>query len=142
MNQLDFHLKKEENEYAILQITEVLSHFCSFMDNNVFIDYNYFKSSNENDKYRIFTKYLSNIIDLVLINFPLVTVHINLSTLTMSEIHNHYNFICGISILFKKKYPNKLEKCLVHNAPVVFEKLYSIISLFIDAETQKKIEIV
>ena len=48
----------------------------------------------------------------------------------------------GYIKIIKKKYPNKLEKCYVHNAPVIFEKLYSIISLFIDEETQKKIKII
>ena len=146
MSQIQYNLKKEEKKSLISQqsftTTKLLTEFCSYIDNNVFIDYNYFILYNEKDKYKIFTKHVSNVLDNILTTFPSVTIRINLESLTFSEISNHYNYICSISVLFKQKYPNKLQNCFVHNAPLAFEKLFSIVCLFIDEETQKKIKIV
>ncbi len=40
------------------------------------------------------------------------------------------------------KYPNKLTKCYIYNAPMVFSKILNMLSFFIDKETQTKIEMV
>ena len=42
----------------------------------------------------------------------------------------------------KDKYPEKLAKCYVYNAPFIFTQIFNIVSMFIDKETQKKIELV
>jgi hypothetical protein len=62
--------------------------------------------------------------------------------LSISDIDKHKGFIQYISLYFQEKYPNKLAKCYIYNSPFVFNQLYNIICMFIDKETQKKIELV
>ena len=59
----------------------------------------------------------------------------------LSYIYNYY-IIQYISVYFQEKYPKKLSKCYVYNSPFVFNQLYNILCMFIDKETQKKIELV
>jgi ribosomal protein S17E len=62
--------------------------------------------------------------------------------ISLSDIDKHKIFIQNISTYLKEKYPDKLLKCFIHNAPFVFKQIFNIISTFIDKETQKKIELV
>jgi hypothetical protein len=153
MNQIEKVFKdKEVDESAVsqqiltkiknLQIQEILNNFCCVKNDTVFIEYVYFKYLSSNDTYNVITQYLIRILDGVLLKNPLFTIHINMTALTLSEINTHHKFICAVSTLFKNKYPNKLAKCFIHNAPKVFSKIYSIISLFIDTETQLKIQLI
>ena len=65
-----------------------------------------------------------------------------MKNLTIVDIDKHKLFIQCISVYFQEKYPQKLGKCYVYNSPFVFNQLYNIICMFIDKETQKKIELV
>ena len=65
-----------------------------------------------------------------------------MKSLTLSDVDKHKIFIQNIAVFLKEKYPNKLEKCYVYNAPFVFAQIYNIVSIFIDKDTQKKIELV
>jgi hypothetical protein len=125
-----------------LEIEEILNNFCCVKNDTVFIEYVYFKYLSSNDTYNLITQHLINILDNVLLKNKLFTIHINMNSLTLNEINTHRKFICVVSTLFKNKYPNKLAKCFIHNAPKVFSKIYSIISLFIDEETQLKIQLI
>jgi hypothetical protein len=69
-------------------------------------------------------------------------VHANLKNLTLADIDKHKEFIQNISIILKQKYTNKLTKCYIYNAPFVFSQILNIVSLFIDKETQTKIQLV
>jgi hypothetical protein len=65
-----------------------------------------------------------------------------MKNLNISDVDKHYKFIQHISVLFKERYHNKLTKCFVYNAPFVFSQILNMISIFIDKETQSKIELV
>jgi hypothetical protein len=69
-------------------------------------------------------------------------VHINIKNLTITDIDKHLNFIKYVSAFMQEKYPNKLTKCYVYNAPIVFSKIVNMLSFFIDKETQTKIELI
>ena len=69
-------------------------------------------------------------------------VHANIKNLTLADIDKHKEFIQNISIILKQKYTNKLTKCYIYNAPFVFSQILNIVSLFIDKETQTKIQLV
>jgi hypothetical protein len=64
-----------------------------------------------------------------------------MKTLTVLEIDKHMIFIQSISALLKETYSNKMNKCYVYNATFVFSKVLKLVSLFIDPETQQKIEL-
>jgi hypothetical protein len=69
-------------------------------------------------------------------------VHVNLKKLTLIDIDKHKEFIQDMSGHLKNKYPDKLIKCYIYNAPFVFSQIFNIVSLFIDKDTQKKIELI
>ena len=66
----------------------------------------------------------------------------NLKKITLIDIDKHKEFIQDMSIYLKDKYPDKLTKCYIYNAPFVFSQIFNIVSLFIDKDTQTKIELI
>ena len=65
-----------------------------------------------------------------------------MNSLSIIDIEKHRIFFIMASKLFSEKYPDRLNKCFIYNAPYIFEKLFSMISMFIDKETQSKIRII
>lgn len=122
--------------------TDILNGFCNIKDNLVLLDNIYFKHFATKETYNIILSQITNNIDSILSIQEGFIVHINLKNLTVSDLDKHLKFIQHISALFKEKYPNKLTKCFVHNAPFVFAQLLNIVSLFIDKETLAKIELI
>ena len=120
----------------------ILNGLCNIENNSIIIDYNFFKHFASKDTYHLILQLISNNIDNILKTNELFSVYVNMKTLTISEIDKHRDFIQQISGYLKEKYPNKLAKCYVYNAPFVFSTLFNIICLFIDKETQCKIELV
>ena len=70
------------------------------------------------------------------------TVYVNMKSISIADVDKHRNYICYISKIFSEKYPNLLYKCYIYNAPYIFEKIFGMIQVFIDKETQTKINIV
>uniref|UniRef100_A0A6C0KQ08 CRAL-TRIO domain-containing protein n=1 Tax=viral metagenome TaxID=1070528 RepID=A0A6C0KQ08_9ZZZZ len=120
----------------------ILNEFCFINNNYLILNYKYFKYFGCKETYKLILEYLTKKIDEILINNNLFTIYLNMNSLTISEIDKHYDFIKQMSFFFKQKYPNKLEKCFIYNTPFVFSQFYKIISIFLDKETQKKIEII
>ena len=115
---------------------------CNIQNNSVIIDYKYFKICAGKDTYDTLLNYLIMKIDSVLNNKSTFCTYINLKNLTVLEIDKHGQFIQYLSTILKDKYPNKLEKCYIYNAPFVFAKIYNIVSMFIDKDTQQKIQLI
>ena len=122
-------------------VDEILKNLCYIKENCVILNYIYFKYFATKENYPYILNYISNHIDSVLLNSNNVVVHINMKNLTIVDIDKHSSFIKYISVYFQEKYPQKLGKCYVYNSPFVFNQLYNIICMFIDKETQKKIEL-
>lgn len=122
--------------------TDIMDGLCNIKDNLIVLDNIYFKHFATKETYNIILSHIINNIDSILSIQQGFTVHINLKNLTVSDIEKHLKFIQHISTLFKEKYPNKLTKCFVHNAPFIFAQLLNIVSLFIDKETLTKIELI
>ena len=121
---------------------DIMNGLCNIKYSLVILDNNYFKYFATKETYNIILSHVVNNIDTILSVNNGFTIHINMKGLTVSDIDKHYNFIQNISLLFKEKYPNKLTKCFIHNPPFVFSQIFNMISLFIDKETQSKIELV
>ena len=121
---------------------EILKNLCYIKENSIILNYIYFKYFATKDNYNYILNYIANRIDSILLNNDNVVVHINMKNLTIVDIDKHKLFIQCISVYFQEKYPQKLGKCYVYNSPFVFNQLYNIICMFIDKETQKKIELV
>jgi len=120
----------------------ILKCLCVNNGTTIFIDYTYFKHFATKETYNIILNHIINNIDSVLTNHDLFYVHLNMKNLTISDIDKHKMFIQHISFVLKNKYPNKLTKCYIHNASFIFSQIFNIICMFVDKETQEKIEVI
>jgi hypothetical protein len=120
---------------------DVIDGLCNVKDDLIILDNAYFKHFATKETYNIIISHITTSIDNILSLHEGFTVHINMKNLTMTDIEKHLKFIQHISILFQERYSNKLVKCFVHNAPFIFSKMLTIVSMFIDKETLSKIEL-
>jgi hypothetical protein len=127
-----------------LEIDSFIINFCKIYDNSnhIIIDYRFFKLLVKDEFYNFFINYIILTINKVLENYNTFYIHIFLKSLTLLDIEKYYSFISNISILLQKKFPDKLEKCCIYEAPFIFSQIIFILSKFIDKKTQQKITIV
>jgi len=123
-------------------MTSFLTKFCNIKENYVYIDYTFFKYFANENNYNDITAHVLASLHEVLKTYEKFTIHLSLKHLTVKEIDLHYNYIAQVCTIFKTTFPEKLDICFVHNAPFVFSQLFSIISVFLDKITQKKIQLV
>jgi len=120
-------------------IQETLNKFCKIEDESVYIDYQIFRHIASDFTYDIITQIIVNALTSALSKSNTFTIHLSLKNLTLKELDKHYSYIAKVCALFKTEFPDKLETCYIYNAPFVFSQVISIISVFIDKKTQKKI---
>lgn len=121
---------------------DLLNYFCIVEDNNLILNYYYFKYLANSQTYDIFTNLIVGYIDNILQNYEKFNVHVSIHKLSVMEIHKHINFIRNMSDLLKTRYQDKMEKCSIYNASNLFSQIYELIVPFIDSDTQKKIGLV
>lgn len=121
---------------------EIIYHFCHAEGNHIILNYIYFKYITKHNmaSYDAVTNYLINIMKDVLKKHDQFVIHLNIRYLILMDIDKYFSFIKQISQLMKDTFPEKLKSCYIYNAPFVFSKLFSIISVFIDKNTQQKIK--
>jgi hypothetical protein len=124
------------------ELNDILSKLCFIIENNIIIDYIYFKYLATNTTYNYILMYITNNINNILLENNDFIVHVNMKKISLSDVDKHKLFIQNFSSCLKEKYPDKLSKCYIYNAPGVFKQILNIISIFIDKETQEKIELV
>lgn len=122
--------------------TDILEKLCYVNDNYAILDYKYFKHFAVTNTYTLIINYITTNLDDILKNYPCFNIQLNVKNLTIVDLDKHKLFIQQMSIYFKEKYPNKLLKCYIYNAPFIFSQLFNIVSKFIDKETQQKIELI
>lgn len=122
--------------------TDILNNVCFIKENEVILDYLYFKHFANGDTYQLILSTIVNNIDSILNINPHFVVHINMKSLGISDIEKHKDFIQTISEFFKQRYGGKLLKCYIYNPPFVFAQIFNIIATFIDKETQHKIVLI
>jgi len=122
--------------------TDILKGLCCIKENSVILNYIYFKYIGKNETYSYILNYITKHIDEVLVTNNKFIVCVNMKNLTLVDVDKHKVFIQYISGFLKDKYPQKLEKCYLYNAPFIFTQIFNIVSVFIDKDTQKKIELV
>ena len=124
------------------KLSDILNGLCCIKENSIILNYIYFKYIAKDETYTCILNYITNNIDNVLLTNNQFIVHVNMKNLTIIDIDRHKTFIQKISGFLKEKYPQKLLKCYIYNAPFIFTQFFSIVSMFIDRETQKKIKLV
>ena len=127
-------------------MNDLLLGFCNINeDNDIILNYSYLKIIKQliqtlDNNFII--NHVVEMIELVLTKNVYFTVHVSLKSLTISDIEKYYSFISNISETLKKKFPDKLEKCFIYNAPFIFSQIFNIISSFVDKQTIIKIQLV
>ena len=120
----------------------ILNNFCKKNNNELTINYLYFKYLGNQDTYDLFTSVFVDFVDSILSKDDFFIVHISIKKMSVMEIKKHITFIRDVSNLLKQKYQNKMKKCYIYNASNVFSQIYDIISKFVDKDTQQKIELI
>ena len=139
----DDHPQKIKKNLLKICHNEVLNRFCfTIRDNHIVLDYRYFKFIANKENYPMIIKTIIGIMRECLEKYDFMNVHLNMKSLTLTDIDRHYSFIRDISEIMQRTFPDKLHKCFVYNAPFLFSQLYNTISMFIDKTTQKKIQLV
>jgi len=132
INKIDF--KNEE------KLNHLFKSFChTKINNEIIIDYKYFKQIvNFVDK-KIILNYLICIVENILMNYETFVVHVNIEKLTLLEIEKNKEFVINMSNIFKEKFPDKLESCIIYEGSFIFKQIYNFLAVFIDKKTLKKI---
>ena len=146
VNELNLENNKFKNEELITFTDNLYKNFCYVNnDNHIHINYksfkiisNFFKTNNK----QYILNYLVKTIEFVINKHDMFIVHANLSSLTLVDIDKNKDLIQYISIILKERFPNKLDKCYIYEAPFIFSQLFNIISYFIDKKTQQKIMLI
>ena len=120
----------------------LLNKICSSNNDEISIDYRYFKPFASTETYDLIINYIISIIDTVLSTYNTFTVRVCMKTLSVIDAEKHTKFIYNVSKLFKERYPDKLNQCFIYNAPFIFARVYDIIRPFIDKPTQNKVHMV
>ena len=121
---------------------DLLSYFCRVEENNIIINYYYFKYLGNMQTYDIFTNLIIGYIDMVLHTFDKFVVHVSVNKLSVMEIHKHMNYIRKVSDILKIRYQDKMGTCNIYNVSGIFSQIYEIIVPFIDLDTQQKINLI
>jgi hypothetical protein len=140
------------NEYIMSKIKEcdvsfILNRICHIYTgrkniDSLIINYKYFKYFANSGTYEIIIQHIINNIDTVLQKNESFIIHLNMKSLTISQLDKHRQIFCNVSSIFKERYPDTLGICYVYDAPFIFSGLYDIIGLFVDKITLNKIQIV
>ena len=138
----DNNLEKIINKIKKGNLNDILSKLCLVNKNTVLINYIYFKYLATETIYNFILTYITNNIDNILSTNNEFIVHVNMQKLSIGDIDKHKLFITNLSLVLKDRYPNKLLKCYIYKAPFMFKQIFNMISVFIDKETQEKIELV
>jgi CRAL/TRIO domain len=137
------HIKVAKANIMKTCFNDILSKLCFVIkSDNILLDYRYFKFIASSDNYEFIIHYIVSVIQSVLIKHETFTLHVNLDSLTLLHIEKHFSFIKNMSEILKTTFPDKLNICHVYNAPFIFSKIISIISVFVDKKTQQKIKLI
>jgi len=140
--------KKDTDKLAIVEkirmqkYDEIFEGLCSTKENCIIMNYPYFKHFAMSDTYDIILEFIISKIENVLTNNEKFTVHVNAIHLSLTDVDKHSNFILKMSQALSQRFPSKLYKCYIYEAPFIFSQVFNIVSKFIDKDTQKKIHVI
>jgi hypothetical protein len=138
----DNNLEQMMDDIKKGNLNDILSKLSFVNKNALMLNYTYFKYLATETTYNYIFMYIINNIDTILSKNTDFILHVNMQKLSLSDIDKHQKFMNNLSIVLKEKYPNKLLKCYIYNAPFMFKQMFNLISVFVDKETQEKIELV
>lgn len=143
------HFRKNDTNKLIIvekiknqKYDDIFAGLCCIKENSIIMHYSYFKHFAINDTYDIILQFIVSNIENILQTNETFTVHVNANNLSITDVDKHKSFILKMSQTLNEKFPSKLHKCYIYDAPFIFSQVFSILSKFIDKETQRKIHVV
>jgi hypothetical protein len=121
---------------------QIINNICYIDENNLIIQYAFFKKFGNKNNYDTITQHIVNNINNILRNHELINVHFSLHKMDLFDLEKHYDFLMCICKLMQCAYPDKLNKFNIYQPPFIYSKIYSIISTFIDKTTRSRIKMV
>ena len=121
---------------------QIINNICYIDENNLIIQYAFFKKFGNKTNYDIITQHIITNINNILIHYELINVHFSLHKMDLFDLEKHYDFLMCICKLMQSTYPDKLNKFNIYQPPFIYSKIYSIISTFIDKSTRSRIKLI
>lgn len=122
----------------------ILEKMCYCKNNEIFLDYLYFKKLTYNlnkTMLDIVVVHFIKTIDLALLHSPLFITHLNIKSLSLTDVEKYYSFIKQSSESMKSTYPDKLDKCIIYNSSSIFKQIFTILTCFMEKKTQEKFQL-
>jgi len=117
-----------------------LNSFCRIdQHNQIVIDYRYFKLIAFTENYEIFKLFLLDKINKVLSVVDKIILHVNLETISISDIERHSTFLIHLSKFMAETFPDKLEKGYIYNSGYLINSIYNLLIMVLNRETRNKI---
>ena len=101
-----------------------------------------FKQIATNELYDVIIQHILETIQTNILIMNVITAHMYMKSFTLTDFEKHLPFITKLCKMLTLNFPDKLEKCLIYNAPFFISKIYNVLSSFIDKKTQQKIKII
>jgi hypothetical protein len=125
------------------KIDEILNGYIHINENGIIIEPKYLKQFACQNTYDLIVNYMDQtIIQFLMTKQDTFNMYINLQSVSIIDIEKHTNFLRYISTLFSTKYPDKLNKCYLYKASIIFEAIFKVIKGFIDKVTLDKIQLI
>jgi len=122
-------------------LNEIIPLFCNNKEDVMFINFYCIKWLKNIEKQMIINIIRSNIITIIEKGYPKITIHVCLKSLSVSQIDTYYSLFKDASIIFKKEFPERLEKCYLYHCSSIFTYIYKLISTMLEKETLERVEV-
>jgi hypothetical protein len=119
---------------------DTLDHFFHrTTDNIIELNHAWFKYLFSQTTHAAIIEHMISVMDSVLSEYPNIDVILDMKSVTLLDIDRYKHFMRDAAIILSHRFPDKLNKCYVKNAPFILSQLVKILGLFLDKKTQRKI---
>ena len=97
-----------------------------YNDNNIHIDSRYCKLLLKHKiDLKLIQDYICNVVEKILLTHSKYEIHANLESLSIFDFDKYQTFIYEMTIVFRLKFANHLEKCYLYNTSILFKLIHS-----------------
>jgi hypothetical protein len=115
---------------------------CYKQKNCFFFEYTVFKQLANKETYTSIIKLIVDNIDAILAEYEQFDSHLSFKMITISDADKHFGLWKDLTNVLKERYKSKLNICYIYDMPGFFAKCYDVAKMFIDKDTQGKIQFV
>jgi hypothetical protein len=115
---------------------------CYRQNNCFFFEYTLFKQFANKETYPFIIQLITSTIDAILEENELFDSHLSFKMITITDIDKHLGFWRELTNVLKNRYKSKLNVCYLYDMPSFFARCYDVGKVFIDKDTQTKIQFI